>query len=141
MGPPLTCPGLAKHVRITFTSSAFPVAPDEDEETNPHLYGRALAHWLVNALREGGREVDDVYAEDYGWIFEVRDPRRDVHVACMNDDGSTDRWMTFLRSNGGLVARWLGKDRSAEALEDIAGEVRRLLTEHPRVSDVSVESP
>lgn len=36
--------------RYVFESDAFPPVPGEDDETNPGIYGRALAAWLADAL-------------------------------------------------------------------------------------------
>ena len=46
---------------LEFESSAFAVMPGEDEETNPGIYGKALAQWLADRLRAaacGARLVD-----------------------------------------------------------------------------------
>ena len=42
---------------LEFESSAFLVAPGEDEETNPGIYGKALAQWLAEQLRAAGFSV------------------------------------------------------------------------------------
>jgi hypothetical protein len=45
---------------LEFESSAFAVIPVEDEQTNPGIYGKALAHWLVEQLRASGFPAGDV---------------------------------------------------------------------------------
>jgi hypothetical protein len=48
---------------LEFESSAFPVIPGEDDETNPGIYGKALAQWLAEQLREtqGTPEAADLF--------------------------------------------------------------------------------
>jgi hypothetical protein len=48
-----------------FTSSKFEIEPGEDEEINPHIYGRQLAGWLAGRLRERGYPVE-IVPEDWG---------------------------------------------------------------------------
>lgn len=131
---------MSKQARVSFHSTAFPVAPDEDEETNPGLYGHALAQWLAERLRAGGRAIGEVYAEDYGWVFDVEDPRHRVHVACMNDDGSVERWLILMSCGAGFFARVMGKDQSSAVLDGVLADVRRSLHEHPGVSEIQDES-
>ena len=50
-----------------FTSTLFDVDPEEDQETNPGIYGKALAFWLKKKLIAAGRPVEDVIPEDWGW--------------------------------------------------------------------------
>jgi hypothetical protein len=56
---------------LTFESPAFAVAPGEDEETNPGIFGKALAQWLAGQLRDAGFATGEVIAEDFGWCVPV----------------------------------------------------------------------
>ena len=56
---------------LTFESSAFAVTPGEDEETNPGIFGKALAQWLAEQLRVAGFATGAVMAEDFGWCVPV----------------------------------------------------------------------
>jgi hypothetical protein len=37
-----------------FKSTLFEAEPNEDEETNPRIYGKQLASWLTNKLSQIG---------------------------------------------------------------------------------------
>ncbi|MGB8331154.1 MAG: hypothetical protein WCE62_13610 [Polyangiales bacterium] len=52
---------------LTFESSAFAAIAGEDLETNPAIFGKALALWLAEQLRTAGFRAGDVVAEDFGW--------------------------------------------------------------------------
>ena len=56
---------------LEFESSVFAVVPGEDTETNPGIYGKALAQWLADQLREAGVRAGAVIAEDFGWCIPV----------------------------------------------------------------------
>jgi hypothetical protein len=49
---------------LEFESSAFAVIPGEDEQTNPGIYGKALAEWLAVQLRAAEFSPGAVVAED-----------------------------------------------------------------------------
>ena len=69
-----------------FTSSKFEIEPGEDEEINPHIYGRQLAGWLAEKLRARGYAVE-VINEDWGrCLMCSREPFM-LWVGCAN---STD---------------------------------------------------
>ena len=49
-----------------FKSSKFEIEPGEDEEINPGVYGRQLAHWLKQKLEEKGYAVEYVVNQERG---------------------------------------------------------------------------
>jgi hypothetical protein len=58
-----------------FTSDLFEIVAGEDEQTNPGIYGKALAGWLRGRLLELGYGVEEVIPEDWGWlVLCARDP-------------------------------------------------------------------
>jgi hypothetical protein len=67
-----------------FKSSRFEAEPGEDEETNPRMYGRQLAHWLRERFLALGYPVEDVISEDWGWcVMCQRDPYW-LWIGCVN---------------------------------------------------------
>lgn len=57
---------------IRVQSPKFVVLPGEDDELiNLGMYGKALAEYLVPAIRERGYEVPFVGCEDWGWWIEL----------------------------------------------------------------------
>jgi hypothetical protein len=80
---------------LEFESSAFPVIPGEDEETNPRIYGKALARWLAEQLRAAGFCPGEVIAEDFGWCVPVNSEPHSLHVACAST-GERPKEISFL---------------------------------------------
>lgn len=101
---------------LEFESSAFPVTAGEDEETNPGIYGKALAQWLAEQLREAGFQAGDIISEDFGWCVPVASAPHSLYVVCASTGDAPDRWYVFAFAEGGLMARLLGKDRRAESV-------------------------
>ena len=67
---------------LHFESSAFGIDPGETAETNPVIFGRSLAEWVGERLREQGLPAEAVIAEDFGWSVPVRLAPHPVYVAC-----------------------------------------------------------
>lgn len=105
---------------LEFESSAFAVTPGEDEDTNPGIYGKALAQWLAEQLRAAGFSTGDVIAEDFGWGVPVESKPHSLYVVCASTGENPNHWRVFAFAEGGLVARLLAKDRSAESLASSA---------------------
>jgi hypothetical protein len=124
---------------LLFQSTAFAVVPGEDEETNPGIYGSALAHWLADQLRASGIPAGDVFGEDFGWCIPIKSKPYSLYVACANDGEEPGHWQLFVFAEGGLWARLLGKDRRAELVVSLFSTVRRCLESSPAVRDLREE--
>ena len=53
--------------QVAFRSAKFPPYEDEEEQTNPGLWGKRLAEFLVQKLSEKGIRTEEIIAEDWGW--------------------------------------------------------------------------
>jgi hypothetical protein len=118
---------------LEFESSAFPVIPGEDEETNPGIFGKSLAQWLAQQLRAAGYPTGDVIAEDFGWCVSVESKPHSLYVACASTGERPDQWRVFAFAEGGVMAGLFGKDKSAESVAQLFAAVRRCLESTPTV--------
>jgi hypothetical protein len=125
---------------LEFESSAFPVIPGEDEEINPGIYGKALAQWLAEQLRAAGYSPGEVIAEDFGWCVPVKSEPHSLYVACASTEERPNHWRVFAFTEGGMMARLLGKDRSAETLSTLFAALRRCLESAPIVRGLREEA-
>jgi hypothetical protein len=123
---------------LSFESSAFPVTPGEDEGTNPGIYGRELASWISEQLRAVGRHAGSVIPEDFGWCVPVSSPPYSLYVVCASGE-LAGHWQIFVFSEGGLVDRFLRKDRSAELVADLYTALRHCLESSPVVYGLGEE--
>ncbi len=101
---------------LLFESFAFKVIPGEDEETNPGIYGKALAQWLAGQLRAAGFRPGEVIAEDYGWCVPIESKPHWLFVVCANGEGP-NQWQLFAFAEGGLIARLLGNDKRSRVFD------------------------
>lgn len=83
---------------LEFTAKAFPIEAGEDEETNPGIYGRALAHWLGGQLHQAGMTTGEVFAEDFAWCLSVMVKNHPLYVACSSAEAASYCWRVFVFS-------------------------------------------
>lgn len=121
---------------LEFTSKAFPIEVGEDEETNPGIYGRALARWLGEQLQQRGMPAGEVFAEDFGWCLPISSESHRLYVACSSVEEAPNTWCVFVFSEGGLWARLLGRDRSAEAVGELYAQVKGILQGATEITDL-----
>jgi hypothetical protein len=124
---------------LEFESTAFAVIPGEDDETNPGIFGKALARWLAEQLRAAGFIAGDVISEDFGWCVPVESKPHSLYVACASTGEKPNHWRVFAFAEGGVMARLLGKDMSDESLASLFAAVRRCLESAPVVRELREE--
>ena len=124
---------------LLFESTAFPVANGEDQETNPGIFGKALAEWLSGQLDQRGVRTNGVIAEDFGWCVAVASDAPKLYVACANAEDQRTAWQVFAFAEGGLLKRLLGKDTSKDALGNLHRSVKDILSTHPGVKGLREE--
>ncbi len=126
---------------LEFESSAFAVIPGEDGNTNPEIFGKALAEWLAEQLRKTGLPAGSVISEDFGWCVPVETESHSLFVACASAGEGPDHWQVFAFAEGGLVARVFGRDESAVALAELFAAVRHALESTPAVRGLREQVP
>jgi hypothetical protein len=118
---------------LQFESTAFPVIPGEDGETNPGLFGKSLAYWIAERFQAKGLPVQSVLAEDFGWCVVVPFRPYRGYVVCCSVGESHDQWSVFAFVEGGLLPRLFGRDRRATHLSSLYSTLKGCLQESNQV--------
>jgi hypothetical protein len=121
---------------LSFESSAFAVAEGEDAETNPGIFGKALAEWLSRGLNVRGVGAKPPYAEDWGWCVEVTGHKYPTGLACASDDGEKASWRVYAFSDLGLFGGFRGRDASVRAVNELIETVKDLLSKEGSVTNL-----
>lgn len=126
---------------LEFESSAFGVTPGEDAETNPGIYGKALAEWLAEQLQIQGQPAGEIIAEDFGWCVGLDFKPYRLYVACSSTEEGPGHWRVFAFAEGGLLHRLLGKDESAAPLDSVFSGIKDSLAANPAVHNLREHAP
>jgi hypothetical protein len=125
--------------QLCFTSSFFEVQPGEDEETNPGLYGKALAHWVGEQLEQRGVSVEGVIPEDFGWVVMVARQPFMLWVGCSSEDGSKSRWRMFVAAEPSLWQRLFKKIETQPAVANLESHLAEIAKNIPDIQEVAWE--
>jgi len=120
----------------TFSSSRFPIRPGEDAQTNPGIYGLALAEWLVERLDSHGVPVIGMKAEDFGRCVILNSWPYKLWVPCASLDGSTSRWQMFIALEFNPILKWFVPVEPEPALKQLRTAFRADVAEIPDVREV-----
>ena len=124
---------------LSFDSTAFPVMDGEDDETNPGIFGKALAEWLSVRLNEHGVKTNPPFAEDWGWCVELANQKYRTGLACASEDNSKTAWRVYAFLEPGLFGSLRGKDASVSAVNDLIGKVREVLSNEHSVTNLRAD--
>jgi len=116
---------------VIFSSSQFAVEPGEDTETNPGIYGRALAKWVTERLKRRGVGVERVVAEDFGRCLMIRTKPFKLWIACASLDGSFTRWQMFIALEQNLITRLFGRVDPKPDLASLREHLHAVVAEVP----------
>lgn len=121
---------------VTFRSSHFVVEPGEDNQTNPGIYGKALAAWVAEKLRARGVPVGDIIAEDFGRVVIVRGAPFLLWVGCASIDHSTTEWQLQIAAELTWFSRLFRRIDPASIAAQLREHIRAIVQEVPGVSDI-----
>jgi hypothetical protein len=125
---------------LLFESSRFAVRAGEDEETNPGIFGKSLAHWLGQQLVSPTFSVDDVIAEDFGWCVPIPDERMRVYLACSSTDENHNEWRVFVFAEGALLGRLFGRVKPPDVVAQVYTKLSGVLRGAAGVSNLREEA-
>ena len=122
---------------VEFESDHFAVVPHEDEETNPGIYGLALAEWVAAQLRARGVSIEAVIAEDFGRCVMVKRRPFVLLIACANASDSKTRWQMFIALERNILSRLFGRADPQPDLARLRDHFRTIVAEVPGVSNIA----
>jgi hypothetical protein len=122
--------------QVWFTSPFFAVEAGEDARTNPGRYGKALAQWVSERLKQRGVPVEAVLPEGFGWVVVVSRKPFLLWVGCGNEDGSSDRWSMFAVAEPGIWQRLFGRVDPRPAVAELEAHLVAIVANVPDARDV-----
>ena len=127
---------MSTNAQVTFQTNFFKPIAGEDEETNPGRYGKALAQWLMERLKQRGVAVEGVIPEDFGWVVMLSRKPFMLWLGCGNTDGSTSEWSVFPVAETTMLQRLCKRADPAPEIERLKAHLSELVLSIPGVSNV-----
>ncbi len=124
-------------LQLRFQTDFFQPERGEEEETNPGRYGKALAQWLTEKLKERGVAVEGIVPEDFGWVVMVSRKPLKLWLGCGNTDGSSNEWSVFPVAEPSMIQRLFRRVNPAAEVEKLRAHLAELVPSIPGVSNVA----
>ena len=121
------------NTHLEFRSSAFPPYPGEEEHVNPGLYGRRLAEFLYEALKQAGFEPDEPDPEDWGWYITLPNKEFSLWVGCGHYQEWEDGFLCFIEPSKPFVRKWFRRVPTGPVVARVADVLEKALRAHPEV--------
>ncbi len=93
---------------VEFRSDRFPAYDGEEEQVNPGRWGKRLAEYLRESLRNQGFNTGEPEAEDWGWVVPIANEQFRLSIGCGNYQG-THGFLCFIEPHTPLVRKLLNK--------------------------------
>jgi hypothetical protein len=122
---------------VEFRSRKFPAYPDEENEINPDLWGKRLAEYLQQRLRQRGFETEKIYAEDWGWAVPLRHETFSMWIGCGRYQEREDAYLIFIEPSKPMLRKGLFSiiDTTADVTK-VADAIDAILTSDPEIQEV-----
>ena len=122
---------------VEFRSDEFPPYEGEEDEVNPGRYGKRVAEFLVQGLKERGFEPLEPVAEDWGWIVPIRNDSFKLWIGCGNLDEYPGGFRCFIEPHQPAVRRFpfLWKVDTSATVAALQAAIDQTLTASTSVRD------
>ena len=121
---------------VELRSTDFPAYESEFEEVNPGRFGKRLAEYLAQGLREQNESVEELFCEDWGWVVPISNDKFNLWIGVGNYDEYEDGFLCFIEPHKEYVRYWLKKIPTKERVELLRKRLDQVLQSHPGIRDI-----
>jgi len=116
-------------------SNLFNIVDGEDEQTNPHRYGKELSNWLSEKLKDLGYETE-VIPEDWGWCVMCKRKPFMLWVGCGNIDEVEKEdiiWHCFVEAEISIFKKIFRKINTKGAIDKLSNELKEIFESEKKI--------
>jgi len=121
---------------IEFLSEAFPPYESEEEQINPGRYGKRLADFLADGLKNHNFQVTSVSPEDWGWMVELENTEFPLWVGCGNYEEYANGFLCFIEPSKPTIRKWFKKIKTTDVVERLASAIESILEQSNEISNI-----
>jgi hypothetical protein len=122
--------------QVQFRSNKFPPYQGEEEEINPGLWGRRLAEYLIQNLKEKGIEAEKAIPEDWGYYIPIKNKEFRLAICCGHQDGDDDEFLCFTEPSKPIVRKLFRKIDASKKLEMLTKALDEILSGDPDIREL-----
>jgi len=121
---------------VEFRSAKFPPYDGEEEQINPGLWGKRLAEYLVEKLKEHGIETEAMNPEDWGWYVPIKNEAFRLALCSGHQGGAADEFLCFIDPWNPVIRKWFKKIDTTPQVGRVADALNKILQSDPDIQDV-----
>ena len=121
---------------VRFRSDRFPPYEGEEDQINPGRWGKRLAEYLVEKLKEVGIETGEIIPEDWGWYIPIKNESFRLGLCCSNLDGEDDGFLCFTHPNRPKIWKGFKKIDTSESIHRLANAIDHILRSDPDIRNI-----
>jgi hypothetical protein len=114
---------------VEFRSDRFPALEDEEKLINPDLWGKRLADFLGEGLREQGFETNEPTPEDWGWVIRVINEPYSLWIGCGHYQEYPDGFLCFIEPHKPFIRKFFKLIDTRERIGTLQQAMDRVLSE------------
>ncbi len=118
---------------VEFRSGKFPPYEGEQEQVNPDLWGKRLAEYLSERLREAGIQTGEICAEDWGWGISLPHDAFPMWIGCGHSQECPDGYLVFIEPSEPVIRKFLQKIDTTGGVGRVADVLDKILTSDPDI--------
>ena len=127
--------------QFEFRSSKFPPYEGEEEHINPGLWGKRLAEYLVEKLRENGIATEGIIAEDWGWYILIQNEGFRLGLCCGHQDGDDEEFLCFTDPSTPVVKKFLKNIDATPQLARLTDALDQIFASDPDIRELTRTEP
>lgn len=120
---------------VEFRSDLFPAYEGEENEVNPGRWGKRLAEFLRDHLRQQGFQTGEPSAEDWGWMLPVTNESFPLWIGCGNFEQTSDGFLCFIEPHTPFVRRFLRRISTEARVGSLQRAVDKVLDDASGIRD------
>jgi hypothetical protein len=123
---------------VEFRSTKFPPYDGEEDEINPGRFGKRVAAFLANGLTREGFKIDELIAEDWGWVIPIVNPDFRLWIGCGNYDeySDGDGFLCFIEPHKPVIWKFFRKIQTEERIDALRIAMDKVLSSESGITDV-----
>ena len=121
---------------VEFQSAEFPPLETEFEEINPGRYGKRLADFLFEGLKNEGEPVEEPIPEDWGWVIPIENPAFSLWIGVGNYEEYPNGFLCFIEPHKEFVRKLWKKIPTKNRIEELQQRMDRVLGSTEKVHEL-----
>ena len=124
---------------VEFRSDLFPPYEDEEEQINPGRYGKRVAEFIVNGLKESEFNPEELIPEDWGWVVPIENQEFNLWIGCGNYEEYPNVFLCFIEPHKPEIRKFpfFRKTSTVSTVNKLREALNNILSSNPGIEGIT----